>query len=425
MPAISPIHATPYVPGIARGRLSRQPLAGSIWLADQTELRNLAGTPAGAIVVDAAPFSHAMIGLLSRGVPTVMLHRTQLSFLQEGDEVLLDGSSGRILPGDTRLDSVTPEPPIPTLALRTADGVAVELRASVRGADSARRARERGAAAIGLLRSEFLMPEDGRAPDAEYYEQAFRTICVAAAPLPVTIRLIDLAADKRAAWMGATAELAGPLGLQGSRLFDLPPVADVFRSQLEAIARVQREHRLRVLVPYVVSLDEVKHWRTEIAARLPKPLLIGMMAETPAAALEIAAFCDVADFVALGTNDLMQCLFAADRDQPLIAPLLDAYAPVLYRFLRHVAMAAGPQLIRVQVCGVLSQLPGGLPLLLGLGYRVFSVDPVFVPYLAAQVVRTDTTQVRELAEAACAATSAAEIKQLLARQHVVDTADML
>ncbi len=410
-----------YVPGTARGVLSRTPRPGAIWLARQSDLRTLQVTPAGVVVVDGAPFSHAMISLLSLGVPTVMLSAAQAAALTEGETVVLDGARGRVLTADTPREALTPAPPIPPpgRAVYTADGVAVQLCASVRSADGARRARSQGAAAIGLVRSEFLVPESGAPPDADFFEQAFAALCEAAHPLTVNIRLIDIAADKCPAWLGEAANRIGPIGFQGARLYASEPVAGVYHAQLAAIARLQARHRLRLIVPYIVSIEELRQLRADIAARLPRALLIGAMAETPAAALEIAEFCEVADFVALGTNDLMQCLFAADRDEPALARYLDPNAPVLYRFLRTVAQAAGAQLLHVQVCGVLPQLAGGLPLLLGLGYRVFSVDPVFIPWLGATVARLDTSRAAMLADTVCAARTSDEVRWLLAEDAAI------
>lgn len=409
------IAGMPYVPGQARGVVSRAPRAGAIWLTDTAGLRQVNADPAGILIVDAAPFSHAMIGLLSLGRPTVMLTPAQAAGLTEGETVVLDGVGGRVLPADHDEQLDEPPPlPAPGRPVHTRDNVAVELRASVRSAAGARRARELGAAAIGLVRSEFLVPDADLPPDADFCEQAFGALCEAADPLTVIIRLIDIAADKRPGWLGPLREFIGPIGMQGARLYDREPVAGVFEAQLAAIARLQARHRLRILLPYIVRVEELVHWRTRILQRLPRPLLVGAMAETPAAALAISDFCEVADFVALGTNDLMQCLFAADRDAPALAGYLDPYAPALYRFMRRVAEDAGPQLLRVQVCGVLSQLAGGLPLLLGLGYRIFSVDPVFIPWLAATVARTDTREAAALANASCAAATSAAVHQALA-----------
>lgn len=412
------IQGAPYVPGRRIGRVRRGvPATDSILVVAQSELKPFAVRPAGVIVVEAAPFSHAMIGLLGRGIPTVMISASQAAELVDGAAVVLDGASGRILLGaDADAEAMTDAvPPAPARGqpVRSRDGVAIELRASVRDVFGAQTALTNGAAAIGLVRSEFLAPDDGRAPDARFFEQALGALCEAAQPVPVTVRLLDIAADKRPAWLGSLPGVAGPLGLQGARLYDVEPVRHVFQAQIEAIAQLLARYPLRLLVPYVVHLAELRRWRQRIEAQLPRPVPFGAMAETPAAALAIADFLEAADFVALGVNDLMQCLFAADRDAPPLRRYLDPYAPVLYRFLRLIAANAGTRLAQVQVCGVLSQLPGVLPVLLGLGYCIFSVEPVFIPYLAAAVRQTDIATTRALAEAVCAARTTAEVRELL------------
>jgi len=240
-----------------------------------------------------------------------------------------------------------------------------------------------GAAAIGLVRSEFIEPASGERPDAAFYLTVFRELCQAAYPLPVTVRLLDIAADKRPA-------------------------------QLEAVSRLAPEFELSLLLPYVVRVEEFGRWRTEIERGLPAPLAIGSMIETPAAALNIVEILAQADFVALGCNDLMQCLFAADRDVPEVAPLLDPYALVLYRFLGQTIAAAGDAAERIQVCGLLAQLPGILPILLGMGYRRFSVEPVLIPWLAQTVSVTDTAEAASLAAAVCAAADSDTVRALLA-----------
>jgi len=122
---------------------------------------------------------------------------------------------------------------------------------------------------------------------------------------------------------------------------------------------------------------------------------------------------DRAAFVALGCNDLMQTLFAADWDQPRLRRYLDPYAPVLYRFLGQVAASAEGRLDRVQVCGLLPQIRGVLPLLLGLGYRAFSVDTVMIPWLARVVRTTRLSDARALVERACLSRNARELRALL------------
>jgi phosphoenolpyruvate-protein kinase (PTS system EI component) len=137
------------------------------------------------------------------------------------------------------------------------------------------------------------------------------------------------------------------------------------------------------------------------------------MAETPAAALALAETLEAADFVALGCNDLMQCFFGVDRELLEVSRFLDPCAPPLLRFLRQAAEAAGDAVGEVQLCGLLPQAPGILPVLLGLGYRVFSVEPVAIPYLARTIgaVRIDSAE--SLAAAACAAPDATSVRRLL------------
>jgi phosphoenolpyruvate-protein kinase (PTS system EI component) len=137
------------------------------------------------------------------------------------------------------------------------------------------------------------------------------------------------------------------------------------------------------------------------------------MAETPAAVLELSELADAADFVAIGCNDLLQCLFAADRDLPAVAHLVDPYSPAVYRFLRLAAQAAGPRLGRVQLCGLLPQLPGVLPILVGLGFSVVSVEPLLIPWLARALETLDTASAASIAEDLCAARDADTARRLL------------
>jgi phosphoenolpyruvate-protein kinase (PTS system EI component) len=225
------------------------------------------------------------------------------------------------------------------------------------------------------------------------------------------VRLLDIAADKRPSWLPPDLPAAGPLGWQGVRWFGHDPVRAVVDAQLDALAALAARWPVRLLLPYVTSAAEAGVWRDRVTARVPVPC--GVMAETPAAALDVGALLAGSDFVALGTNDLMQCLFGADRDQPAVRDYLDPYAPALYRFLAEVAQAAGRGLARVQVCGLLSQLPGALPVLLGLGYRAFSVDPVFLPWLAEKVRGTRILKATLLAAKACHARDGRAVRALV------------
>jgi phosphoenolpyruvate-protein kinase (PTS system EI component) len=234
---------------------------------------------------------------------------------------------------------------------------------------------------------------------------------MAAAPLDVTLRLIDIAADKLPAWMRASGQRVSVLGRQGIRLFGDEPLRGVMSAQLDALKETVAKERVKLLVPYVTTLDEMREIRDVISSRVDRP--IGAMIETPAAAMEIADQLEIADFVALGTNDLMQSLFAADRDDPALQHYLDAYAPFLYCFLKQIAKEAGSQLQRVQVCGLLSQLPGVFPVMLGLGFRAFSVDAAYIPYLASIVSKTHLNEASVLAREVCQMKRSSAVRTLL------------
>jgi phosphoenolpyruvate-protein kinase (PTS system EI component) len=138
-----------------------------------------------------------------------------------------------------------------------------------------------------------------------------------------------------------------------------------------------------------------------------------VIAETPASVLDIDLLLDTADFVAIGCNDLMQTVFAADRDIAGLRHYLDPYAPVLFRLFRQIAGQAGEALTQVQVCGLLAQIQGVLPVLLGLGYRRFSVDAAFIPHLSSVAASVNRAECQDLARRVCEAQKTRDVLQIL------------
>lgn len=411
--SVSIADAIPFVPGVAEGPISRAPrTSGAILVLDAPSLPDGA-RPAGIVVAQAAPFSHPMLALLARGIPTVIVDLQRAAALRDGDRVRIDGTRGCLQSAISDVASAGADSPVPEAGqtVRTADGTPVALRASVRDAEGARRALERGAESIGLVRTEFIAPPDGRQPDTAFYGEAFAALLAAAGPLTVTLRLLDIAADKRPPWLPSNVDVGDTLGCQGVRLFDVATVRSVVDAQLAALSGLDAPGCIRLLLPYVTHVAEATRWRLHARAALDVP--VGMMVETPAAALDIRTLLEATDFAALGTNDLMQCLFAADRDHHALRGYLDPYAPVLYRFLAGVARDANAHLNRVQVCGLLAQLPGTLPLLIGLGFRAFSVDTAYIPVLAGRARATIVRDAEVLAEAVCGARNSAAVREML------------
>ena len=406
-----------YVPGVAHGVLHRGVARPNvIALIGRMEAVDPTARPAALIVVDEAPLSHRMISLAARGIPTVLISAAQAKLLEPGTEVWVDGAAGQIVASIGEVPTATRSPPIPEAGhpVYLADGTAVWLMASIRGTQGARQAIASGAAGIGLMRSEFLGDELSQPPDTAYFTRELETLCDLTAPhMGITVRLLDLAADKPPHWLPDARHLLRPLGMQGARLFTREPVGSVLRAQLAAVAALSDRFDLAILIPYLGTREELIHWAGFVRQSLPQGVPIGAMAETPAAVLDLANWCDAADFFTVGCNDLMQCLFGADRDEPELRSCLDPYAPVLYRLLGQAADAAGEYQDRVRLCGVLPRLAGVLPVLVGLGFRRFSVDPTWIPYLADGLHLFTVADAQELAYRVRTCRESREVSELL------------
>jgi len=410
------ITGMPYFPGVARGSLYRG-LAGDvsqcIVMVEERAFQAPKQLPAGLIVVDSAPFSHRMIGLLGLGVPTVLVTAKQSALLDTAEEIVIDGSSG-LVTNDLQHATVKELAGWESTGSRQmADGEPVHLLASVRHTQAASQALAMGAESIGLVRSEFLQPADGSLPDTAYYLEAFRAIAESASGMTVTVRLLDMAADKLPPWLPPNAGAGQALGLQGPRLYSTEPVAKVVNAQLAALSELANQYSLRVIVPFIVRLEEYEFWLARVRERLPDKLPVGVMAETPASVLDIDLLLNSADFLAIGCNDLMQSVFAADRDIAELRHYLDPYAPVLFRLFRQIAGQAGQKLAQVQLCGLLPQIPGVLPVLLGLGYRSFSVDAPFIPHLSSVATSLNQAECQDLARRVCEARTTQDVLQIL------------
>lgn len=419
------LSAHPFVPGRVRGVLRRggdaAGAADTLLIATADEVAQTAVKCAGLVLVGGPPMSHSVIRLVGLGIPAVRVVPEQARRLKEGETALIDGSRGLLFTGEQAENQPLgerPAAPPSGKAVRTADGESVQMRASVADAAGASLALSLGASGIGLLRSEMMAPPDpSTPPDQAFYEKAFSEVCEAAHPLPVTLRLIDIAGDKYPAWMPPLKGASKALGFQGSRLYAMEPVRSVLRAQVAAAGQVAPTRDLRLLVPYLSRTEVFVRLRGDIEAWLPAPAALGAMLETPAAALDIAQWLVLADFVAIGCNDLLQCLFGASRDDETTGALIDPYAPVIFRFLKLVADYAGGGAGQIQLCGLLPQVSGVLPLLLGLGYRSFSVEPVLIPHLAQTVSGTDTDEAAHLALAACATETADAVRRILGRRE--------
>ncbi|HET19715.1 MAG TPA: phosphoenolpyruvate-protein phosphotransferase [Chromatiales bacterium] len=410
------LRGTSLIPGRAQGRLLagvHENLLQGILLIGHQELPALLAhrgpLPAGIIVRDAARFAHALIRLFSLGIPTVLVSSEQAEAFVPGQWVALDGDQGLLA------DEPIP-PPAQAMAqqvdLQTADGQPIELMASVGDARGAEAAVRLGARSIGLVRSEYLHPEPPVAPDRFFYINALQDLLEASRPLDVTVRLFDYGPDKHVPWW-PEAPIA-PLGQQGVRLYAIEPISEVLEAELAALDELCRDRPLSLLVPYLTHPWEFEGIRERLQ-RWPRlrNMPLGAMVETPAAAFALPEWKAMADFVAIGCNDLMQAFDAADRNRPELSAYLDPYAPAWLRFLARLAREGLELELPMRVCGQLPALPGLFPLLIGMGLRSFSVEPAQIPHLASVARLTSSTEAGDLLVQACRASSSMEVRGLL------------
>src|SRR5690606_26743909 len=285
----------------------------------------------------------------------------------------------------------------------TLDGERVDLLANIEMPGDAGAALEAGAVGVGLFRCEFLfMNRGGELPGEDEQFEVYRAAVEAMKGLPVTIRTVDIGADKPLDRMSMSElrhehALNPALGLRAIRWSLSEPA--MFRQQLRAILRASAYGKVRILFPMIAHIDEVRQTLESIAhakqqlQEAGKPftdVAVGAMVEIPAAALSIASFLRHFDFVSLGTNDLIQYTLAIDRADEAVAHLYDPWHPAVLSLVSSTiacARAAGKD---VSVCGEMAGDPGFTELLLAMGLRSFSMHPSQIAAVKQRVLRADT-----------------------------------
>ena len=382
------------------------------------------------------PASHGVILARALGIPVVVACGRGLLDVADGTMLVLDGEAG----------TVTVEPPAAVvraaedrrallerdeveahaqahLPAVTRDGVTVQVAANVAAPGDLGAALAAGADGVGLLRTELLFAGADHPPDEGEQERVYRTMAEGLGGRPLVVRTFDAGADKPLAWLPLDPEQNPFLGLRGIRLSLRYPA--LLAGQLVAVLRVSVDHPLRLLLPMVTTVDEVREARDALAAAqeslaatgvaVPGKIEVGIMVEVPAAALSVAAFVPHVDFFSLGTNDLAQYVLAADRGNGDVAALADALHPAVLRLIEQVVRTAAAGGRPVSVCGEVAGDPLAIPLLLGLGVTELSMAPARIPQAKQAVRRIDCGAARRLAAEALAAESAAAVRRLVER----------
>jgi phosphotransferase system enzyme I (PtsI) len=384
---------------------------------------------------------HTAILARSLGVPAVVGLHDVSSHLPPGASVILDGESGEVvidpspdLYKDAELASrrsrVHVSVPHSEGPLETIDGIRVVLAANIERSDDVAMAIDAGAEGIGLYRSEFMLvggPPDMAAEDEQYH--VYRQLVERMAPRPVTIRtfdiderqlarpLVDAALDAR--WFPDQPR-SGHGGLRGIR-FGLAQPA-IFKTQLRALLRAATHGQVRVMFPFVSSVQEVRsaralleEARAELTARgIDTPALpVGIMIEVPSAAFTASLLAREVDFFTIGTNDLIQYTLAVDRTDERVSDRYQPLHPAVLRLLRQVRRAAMREAIPVSLCGEMASDPLLLRLLIGCGLTEFSMTPGALSVARRVVRETNVGQMARLAARVLTLGTVEEIEQFL------------
>ncbi len=376
--------------------------------------------------------SHTAIVARSMDIPAVVGARSASHIVQQDDWVIIDGDAGVLIVDPSpiilaeygfkqrqseverqRLSRLRNTPAV------TLDGQKIELLANIERASDGATALSVGAVGVGLFRSEFLfMGRQGNLPDEEEQYAAYVAAVEAMAGLPVTIRTVDIGADKPLdrTTRGGDDHLNPALGLRAIRWSLAEPT--MFLCQLRAILRAAARGPVHLLVPMLAQVDEIRQTlafidraRGQLNARglAYGPVKVGAMIEVPAAALMVDVFLRYFDFLSIGTNDLIQYTLAIDRVDESVAHLYDPMHPAVLELMARTIAAGHAHGKTVSVCGELAGDVGMTRLLLGLGLRSFSMHPSQILAVKQQVLRSDTAKLKVLAQAALQAEEPAKV----------------
>jgi fructose-specific PTS system IIA-like component len=390
----------------------------------------------GLVLETAGTTSHTVILARSLGIPMIVGIPQARRVLTAGDDAVVDGHRGLVVSALTDVARAFYARELTRLRAReamaeraaagpatTIDGRGLEVGANVSSIEELEAARRSGADGIGLFRTEllFIRQHDLPSEDAQYeiYAEAARAM----AGRPVIVRTLDLGGDKPVAAMPLPPEANPFLGSRGVRAY--VEHQDVVRAQLRAIVRASAVGPVQLLVPMVSSIEEVlwvkaqvAHVQDELAAaQVPfdRDMPIGIMLEVPAVSFVLDRLCEEVDFFSIGTNDLCQYFFAADRGNARVAPLASVTHPGFLRFLKQIVDEVRARGRWVGLCGEMAGDSRLLPLLVGLGLDEISAASRQIPALKARIARLSAAECLQRLAEAMECTNAEEVEALLDR----------
>ncbi len=378
--------------------------------------------------------SHTAIVARSLEIPAVVGAENVCKEMASDDMLIVDGNTGHIILHPTeeqlaeyrelqrqyevqrqKIGEYTHLPP------ETIDGLKVQINANIEMLEEAGSAILHGAGGIGLFRSEFYYIGREMLPDEESLYLLYKELLLRMAPLPVTIRTLDVGGDKLAGSLGQAKEANPALGLRAIRFSLREP--KIFITQVRALLRASVHGALRIMFPMISSLCEVKRVK-EIMREVKNSLdqegipyaphiETGLMIEVPSAVSVADVLACEADFFSIGTNDLIQYALAIDRGNEHVAHMYEPLHPAVLRMIKQVVDVGHEAGIEVGLCGEMAGDITYLPLLLGLGVDELSMPPLSIPYVKRMVRHSTAEEMEALAHEALQCMSAQEVVELL------------
>lgn len=390
--------------------------------------------------------SHTSIMARALEIPAVVGVTDALARIATGDTVVVDGLRGIVIvdPTPEQLDDAKARAERYTAFSRelqesrdrppaTFDGTRVTLRANVELPAEAILARDYGAEGIGLYRTEFLYIDRLSPPNEDEQFEVFRAVVEAIRPRPVVLRTFDIGGDKFVSTFQLPPEMNPMLGLRAIRLALSRP--EVFLEQLRAMVRASAYGDVRIMIPMVASLSELRETKTlleearaQVKARgqpMAEHIPLGVMIEVPSAAMMVDRFAQEAAFLSLGTNDLIQYALAVDRTARNLAYLASPFDPSILRLVSNVVRAGQLYNCPVSICGAAASDPLCATLLLGLGLRDFSMESAAIPEIKEAFRRIKIGEAEAMAEEAMACTTADEVEHCVAAALATKFYDLL
>lgn len=374
---------------------------------------------AGIISEKGGDTSHASILARALEIPAVLSVKDICSKIAEGEEVIVDGAYGEVFVNPTPItlkiynkkkkaydERVKELKKYIDKQTVTRDGRKVMLAANIGNADEAAKAVKAGAEGIGLFRTEFLFMNKQALPTEEEQYNEYKKAAVVLDGRQLTIRTLDIGGDKDIPYMGLTKELNPFLGYRAIR-FCLDRV-DIFTTQLRAVLRASAYGNIRIMIPMITSVTEVQAVKKIINGicrdldkkdiKYDKDIKIGVMIETPAAAIMADVLAHEVDFFSIGTNDLTQYTLAVDRGNENVAYLYSALNPAVIRSIKHIIECAHNAGIEAGMCGEAAADERMIPLLLNFGLDEFSVTVSRVLETRKEIASWSSKEVKEITE---------------------------